>query len=575
MLEYDECIETMGIKVPFVKHVITPKIERPMRNNRYEAGECRKLKDLLKDGDHVLEIGAGIGLVSSVAAKLGDIRVTAIEANPNLIPVIQETLRINKISSVDLRHGVVSAEPGDAVTFYLRPDFWASSMEPQSRAYVDTAEVPNLTLPDLLADVNPTVISCDIEGAELSLFDDVSLQGVRHIVLELHPKVYGASGERSIIDILASKGFCLSPDNQPGSSVRVFDALPVARQTPNRDVPVRAFERWPVPDPSTLIVTCMKDEGPFILEWIAWHRAVGVTDFLVFTNDCTDGTDALLDRLASMGIVRHLPNPALANGSTFYQPAALAYAHLLPQMKAVDFVISMDVDEFINVRVGMGRLSDLKEATGRFDVLSMSEINHGCNWHTAFAPGWVTDQFPLHESETPGRHKANRGVKSLVRLSQSVLKIRNHRPDMTQDAGEMIWLDGSGRPISDLHEDGARNGVDVRGSYDLVSLEHYPLRSLDSYLVKMFRGDVVVKDKRVSQRYWRMRNRNEFETSSGFRVRDAARREYQALLADPELSALHQAACEAHQARIDQLLNVPEFRERRNWVLENSWKPSA
>ncbi|MBL4556550.1 MAG: glycosyltransferase family 2 protein [Rhodobacteraceae bacterium] len=55
----------------------------------------------------------------------------------------------------------------------------------------------------------------------------------------------------------------------------------------------------------------MRDEGPYVLEWLAWHKAIGVTDFVVFTNDCTDGTDALLDRLDAAGEVMHLPNPAV------------------------------------------------------------------------------------------------------------------------------------------------------------------------------------------------------------------------------------------------------------------------
>lgn len=37
MLAYDEVIVSSGIKIPFVPSVITPKIERPMRNNRYEV----------------------------------------------------------------------------------------------------------------------------------------------------------------------------------------------------------------------------------------------------------------------------------------------------------------------------------------------------------------------------------------------------------------------------------------------------------------------------------------------------------------------------------------------------------
>ena len=35
-------------------------------------------------------------------------------------------------------------------------------------------------------------------------------------------------------------------------------------------------------------VTCVKNEGPFLLEWIAFHRIIGVTDFLFYSNDCSD-----------------------------------------------------------------------------------------------------------------------------------------------------------------------------------------------------------------------------------------------------------------------------------------------
>ncbi|MFZ1346925.1 MAG: glycosyltransferase family 2 protein, partial [Tabrizicola sp.] len=38
----------------------------------------------------------------------------------------------------------------------------------------------------------------------------------------------------------------------------------------------------------------MKDEGPTVVEWVAHHLAVGFTEVMVYTNDCTDGTDDLL-----------------------------------------------------------------------------------------------------------------------------------------------------------------------------------------------------------------------------------------------------------------------------------------
>ena len=42
----------------------------------------------------------------------------------------------------------------------------------------------------------------------------------------------------------------------------------------------------------------VKNEGAFLVEWLAHHRACGFSDFLVYSNDCSDGTDLMLDRLA-------------------------------------------------------------------------------------------------------------------------------------------------------------------------------------------------------------------------------------------------------------------------------------
>ncbi len=333
-------------------------------------------------------------------------------------------------------------------------------------------------------------------------------------------------------------------------------------------MPERKYRPWNDVDPAVLVVTCMKDEGPFILEWIAWHKSIGITDFIVFTNDCSDGTDLILNRLEDLGIVRHLPNPAIASGSTHFQPCALNYLHYMREFAGTDFVISMDVDEFINIKPGKGHFSDLLKATGPFDVLSMFELNHGSNRKISFEEGLVTELFPLHQSERPGKWKARRGVKSIVRLSDKILGIRNHRPDTTPDAR---WLDGSGNVDTSFIEDPTQNGGDCRGKYDLVTLDHFPLRSLESYLAKMFRGDVVVKDKMVSHRYWRSRNRNEVASSTFERQQEGFRRELDALFSDAELQRLHKLAQERHAATIARIVDLPLFVERREWIMKECW----
>ncbi len=355
--------------------------------------------------------------------------------------------------------------------------------------------------------------------------------------------------------------------NMPGDESSVRPSRP-ERRTGAAD---ERTPGWPPKAPRIAIVTCMKDEGPFILEWLAWHKSIGVTDVAVFTNDCTDGTDRLLDRLDAMGEVVHLPNPASLMGSTYFQPTALKYFQQLPLYRAADFLISIDVDEFIHIRAGDGTLAALFAAVPPFDVLSFNEVNHGSNQREHFERGWVTEQFPRHARLRPGKWKARNGVKSITRLGARVAQIRNHRPDLVAGLRDPVWLDGSGQTVSELLEDATLNGLDCRGRYDLVSLEHFALRSLDSYLVKMFRGDVVNSGKSVSQRYWRRRNRNEDQEIDLSNAIERARKVHERFEADAELMVLHYACCSAHEARIEDLRASQEFSERRDWVLHECW----
>ena len=64
-----------------------------------------------------------------------------------------------------------------------------------------------------------------------------------------------------------------------------------------------------LPRPKFLLVTTMKNEGPYILEWIAYHIAIGIDHFMIVTNDCTDGTNEILEILQKKGLVTLVINP--------------------------------------------------------------------------------------------------------------------------------------------------------------------------------------------------------------------------------------------------------------------------
>ena len=117
--------------------------------------------------------------------------------------------------------------------------------------------------------------------------------------------------------------------------------------------------------PRVTAVTCVKNEGPFLLEWVAFHRLIGVTDFLIYSNDCDDGTEPLLDALAPWGVV-HLPNPARGRS---YQMEALRHAARQEVVRGADWVWIADVDEFLNIHAPGHDIAALIAACG--DVMAI------------------------------------------------------------------------------------------------------------------------------------------------------------------------------------------------------------
>src|SRR5947209_17291094 len=81
-----------GVQIRVGRHM-SPQVERTVSRGRYERDELRLIEQVLSPGDVVLEVGAGIGLVSAYCAKrLGSSRVFAYEANPDLEACIREKI---------------------------------------------------------------------------------------------------------------------------------------------------------------------------------------------------------------------------------------------------------------------------------------------------------------------------------------------------------------------------------------------------------------------------------------------------------------------------------------------------
>lgn len=184
-------------------------LERALSSGRYENHEADALMRHLRPGDRLLDLGAGLGFICALAAGvLGEDAVIGVEAGPETVKLARRNLAANGFPGVKVLKGAVVGTGGGEVAFGQRPAFWASALE-GPEGWPENAEVirvPARPLGKLLERFAPTVICCDIEGGELEVLVQ-PLPGVRLVVVETHPQVYGPDGVRTIIRALTSQGF--------------------------------------------------------------------------------------------------------------------------------------------------------------------------------------------------------------------------------------------------------------------------------------------------------------------------------------------------------------------------------
>lgn len=330
------------------------------------------------------------------------------------------------------------------------------------------------------------------------------------------------------------------------------------RAAPYTPAPPRAL---PKGSSGNVILACMKNEGPYILEWVAYHRAVGFDGFLVYTNGCEDGTAQILDRLQALGVLQHRNNDDWTGKSP--QTHALNRALSEPVIRDADWIAHIDVDEFVNIRCGNGTLADVFAAVPEATNIAMTWRLFGHNGVTAFEDRPVIAQFDTcAPSFCPKPHTAW-GFKTLFRNIGAYGKLSCHRPNKLSEAFEsrVKWVNGSGRDMTrEAAKNGWRNSKKTIG-YDMVQLNHYALRSADSFLVKRQRGRALHVDRSIGLNYWIRMDWSVHRDLTIQRNLPRLRAEMDRLLADPVLAEWHRKACDWHRAKADELRAIPEFAE--------------
>ena len=235
------------------------------------------------------------------------------------------------------------------------------------------------------------------------------------------------------------------------------------------------------------VVATARNEGLYLLEWIAYHRLIGAESLFIYSNDNSDGSDDLLRALALAGEITWIDSAL--NVGKGAQPKAYGHAFgVLPGVLDYRWSLVIDLDEFFSFDVD--RFQSLPDyidwqETQPVDAISLNWLVYG----SGGAAVW--NDAPLIERFTKRLPWIDPHIKSLSRTNRCIHSHPHHavfspsKPPMTRspDGTQYTSKEGMSFAATPMTE----------GAW----ISHYFLKSVEEFIWKFSRnrGDhALVRD---------------------------------------------------------------------------------
>jgi hypothetical protein len=240
-----------------------------------------------------------------------------------------------------------------------------------------------------------------------------------------------------------------------------------------------------------LAVLCMaRDEAPYLAEWIAHYRAIGADRIFIYSNDNSDGTDALLRWFAANAPVTPIFTTA-AQGVNIQRKNYEHALFLLPELRLYEWVALVDADEFL---VPAGAYSHhlptmLDAAPQETDAIVFPW--RWRLWDRAFArqPGTLSARYP-HAT-------AHNSFKPVMRM-EKVTSLRDFHAPRLAPGG--IIRDSTFAPVPPEKLWAPNSPKNDSGGW----IDHYWAKSFEEFLIKKRRGDALASQDKAFQRAYEL-----------------------------------------------------------------------
>jgi len=230
-----------------------------------------------------------------------------------------------------------------------------------------------------------------------------------------------------------------------------------------------------------VLVTSLKNEGPYVIEWLAFHKSVGFDHVVIFENDSDDFTDLILKRLDAMGEISFVKNYGFDDN-----PQSHSYKIFrgMEAYKTADWVFCIDGDEFF-VPKQHDSVTDFLADRPDADAIAVNWLNFGSAGQETWADEMVTRRF---RRCAPFVHQANRFFKSFHRPCDLFKSFGMHRPWPKAPIASFVYPDGTTVDHADQMGRPAAVSDALAQRHLVCSLNHYSVKSLQEFDLKKRRG---------------------------------------------------------------------------------------
>lgn len=221
--------------------------------------------------------------------------------------------------------------------------------------------------------------------------------------------------------------------------------------------------------------TCCKNEAPYLLEWVAHAKSIGITNTVIYDNDSTDQSDALLKALTAEGLCKSVPWPSLGT----FSPQISAFRHACTTLASeTEFIIFIDLDEFL-ISTGDMTIHDFLRSLGPdVGAIAINQRVFGSSGKIKWEDGLVTERFQRANEPT---NPENEFFKSIVRPEY----VRTFNDPHFAELEFGFYVDTNGNK---LKQHGSHPGRSQGILHDRFRINHYMLKSREEFEFKRRRG---------------------------------------------------------------------------------------